>query len=207
MDVDRVLDGGGISAGEHGDDRRTGTARGVQHETIARGQPRLRQSQPAEAIALEGIRAGEIEHDAGAAREGARQRRRQQRQIPLVAGAVFQADIQIASRLERRIVVLLVHREREDGRVALEDHRRAVAVMHVEIDDGGVGIGYSLHAGMVVVADGTTEADERLSRVLTSDPGMGVVRHADAGYETAIATAQDRGVDMPMLRREPAEPS
>jgi urocanate hydratase len=72
---------------------------------------------------------------------------------------------------------------------------------------GGVGIGYSLHAGMVVVADGTTEADERLSRVLTSDPGMGVVRHADAGYDTAIATARARGVDMPMLRRESAEPS
>jgi urocanate hydratase len=58
-----------------------------------------------------------------------------------------------------------------------------------------------------VVADGTTEADERLSRVLTSDPGMGVVRHADAGYDTAIATARARGVDMPMLRRESAEPS
>ncbi len=68
---------------------------------------------------------------------------------------------------------------------------------------GGVGIGYSLHAGMVVVADGTAEADERLSRVLTSDPGMGVVRHADAGYPSAIETAVARGVDMPMLRREP----
>ena len=66
---------------------------------------------------------------------------------------------------------------------------------------GGVGIGYSLHAGMVVVADGTEEADERLSRVLTSDPGMGVVRHADAGYPTAVETAITRGVDMPMLRR------
>ncbi|HQX83621.1 MAG TPA: hypothetical protein PKW63_17770, partial [Vicinamibacterales bacterium] len=66
---------------------------------------------------------------------------------------------------------------------------------------GGVGIGYSLHAGMVVVADGTAEADERLSRVLTSDPGMGVVRHADAGYPTAVETAITRGVDMPMLRR------
>ena len=68
---------------------------------------------------------------------------------------------------------------------------------------GGVGIGYSLHAGMVVVADGTAEADERLSRVLTSDPGMGVVRHADAGYPTAVETAITRGVDMPMLRRTP----
>jgi urocanate hydratase len=64
---------------------------------------------------------------------------------------------------------------------------------------GGVGIGYSLHAGMVIVADGSAEADEKLSRVLTSDPGMGVVRHADAGYETAVETARDRGIDMPML--------
>ena len=54
---------------------------------------------------------------------------------------------------------------------------------------GGVGIGYSLHAGMVIVADGTREADERLERVLTSDPGIGVARHADAGYPEAIRTA------------------
>ena len=66
---------------------------------------------------------------------------------------------------------------------------------------GGVGIGYSLHAGMVVVADGSAEADEKLSRVLTCDPGMGVVRHADAGYPTAIDTAQARGIDMPMSHR------
>jgi len=66
---------------------------------------------------------------------------------------------------------------------------------------GGVGIGYSLHAGMVVVADGTEAADRRLQRVLTSDPGMGVVRHADAGYDLAVETARERGVDMPMLRR------
>jgi urocanate hydratase len=65
---------------------------------------------------------------------------------------------------------------------------------------GGVGIGYSLHAGMVVVADGTERADRRLERVLTADPGMGVVRHADAGYDLAIETARERGVDMPMLR-------
>jgi urocanate hydratase len=64
---------------------------------------------------------------------------------------------------------------------------------------GGVGIGYSLHAGMVVVADGSPEAAERLERVLTSDPGMGVVRHADAGYESAQAVARSRGVRMPML--------
>ncbi len=62
---------------------------------------------------------------------------------------------------------------------------------------GGVGIGYSLHAGMVVVADGTREADEKLERVLTCDPGLGVVRHADAGYEEAIDTARRHGIDMP----------
>ncbi len=64
---------------------------------------------------------------------------------------------------------------------------------------GGVGIGYSLHAGMVVVADGSEEAAERLKRVLTTDPGMGVVRHADAGYEKAREVARTRGVRMPML--------
>jgi urocanate hydratase len=68
---------------------------------------------------------------------------------------------------------------------------------------GGVGIGYSLHAGMVVVADGTREADEKLQRVLTCDPGSGVVRHADAGYPDAIATARESGIDMPMLGVNP----
>jgi urocanate hydratase len=63
---------------------------------------------------------------------------------------------------------------------------------------GGVGIGYSLHAGMVVVADGTPEAAARLERVLTSDPGMGVIRHADAGYERALDVARERGVRIPM---------
>jgi urocanate hydratase len=63
---------------------------------------------------------------------------------------------------------------------------------------GGVGIGYSIHAGMVVVADGSREADEKLQRVLTCDPGLGVVRHADAGYYTAVDTARDQGIDMPM---------
>jgi urocanate hydratase len=66
---------------------------------------------------------------------------------------------------------------------------------------GGVGIGYSLHAGMVIVADGSREADEKLQRVLTCDPGSGVVRHADAGYPDAIATARESGIDMPMLGR------
>jgi urocanate hydratase len=62
---------------------------------------------------------------------------------------------------------------------------------------GGVGIGYSQHAGMVVVADGTAEMDVRLERVLTTDPGMGVLRHADAGYEEAVRFAEERGVNIP----------
>ena len=66
---------------------------------------------------------------------------------------------------------------------------------------GGVGIGYSLHAGMVIVADGTADADRRLERVLTGDPGMGVVRHADAGYARAIEVANERGVAIPMLNQ------
>lgn len=63
---------------------------------------------------------------------------------------------------------------------------------------GGVGIGYSLHAGQVIVADGTTSATTRLKRVLTTDPGMGVIRHADAGYEEAIAFARQAGIRIPM---------
>ncbi len=65
---------------------------------------------------------------------------------------------------------------------------------------GGVGIGYSQHAGQVTVADGTPEAARRLERVLTTDPGMGVVRHADAGYEIAIEAAKRHGIKMPMLK-------
>jgi urocanate hydratase len=64
---------------------------------------------------------------------------------------------------------------------------------------GGVGIGFSQHAGQVIVVDGTVAAERRLERVLTTDPGMGVVRHADAGYELAIETARDSGIRMPML--------
>jgi urocanate hydratase len=64
---------------------------------------------------------------------------------------------------------------------------------------GGVGIGYSLHAGQVIVADGTPEAEKRLMRVLTTDPGMGVVRHADAGYDEAIQFAKAHGIHIPML--------
>ncbi|MBI3448568.1 MAG: urocanate hydratase [Acidobacteria bacterium] len=67
---------------------------------------------------------------------------------------------------------------------------------------GGVGIGYSIHAGMVVVADGSADAARRLERVLTTDPGMGVVRHADAGYGEAIAAARRHGLKIPMLGPE-----
>jgi urocanate hydratase len=69
---------------------------------------------------------------------------------------------------------------------------------------GGVGIGYSLHAGMVIVADGTPEAAARLERVLTTDPGMGVIRHADAGYDRAIEVARERGVRIPMDEQAPS---
>jgi len=65
---------------------------------------------------------------------------------------------------------------------------------------GGVGIGYSLHAGQVIVADGTPEAARRLKRVLTTDPGMGVIRHVDAGYPEAIQFAKEHGVKTPMLK-------
>ena len=65
---------------------------------------------------------------------------------------------------------------------------------------GGVGIGKSLHAGMVIVADGTKEAEKRLERVLTYDPGMGIIRHADAGYERAIENAKKFGIKIPMLK-------
>jgi urocanate hydratase len=64
---------------------------------------------------------------------------------------------------------------------------------------GGVGIGYSLHAGVVVVADGTDEAAEKLARVLTNDPGTGVMRHADAGYDDAIAAAKQHKLKLPSL--------
>ncbi|MFJ8259424.1 urocanate hydratase [Peribacillus asahii] len=66
---------------------------------------------------------------------------------------------------------------------------------------GGVGMGYSLHAGVVIVADGTKEAGARIERVLTTDPGMGVVRHVDAGYELAEKTAREKGINIPMLNK------
>jgi urocanate hydratase len=66
---------------------------------------------------------------------------------------------------------------------------------------GGVGIGFSQHAGMVIVCDGTPEAARRLARVLTNDPASGVMRHADAGYEDAIACARTHGLKLPMLQK------
>src|ERR1700693_1209226 len=63
---------------------------------------------------------------------------------------------------------------------------------------GGVGIGRSIHAGMVVVADGSEAAGRKLERVLTNDPGTGVMRHADAGYDRAVEVAIERGVSIPM---------
>jgi urocanate hydratase len=69
---------------------------------------------------------------------------------------------------------------------------------------GGVGIGYSQHAGQVIVADGTKEMDVRLERVLTNDPGIGVARHYDAGYELAVKTAQEKGMKIPMARKPPS---
>ena len=61
---------------------------------------------------------------------------------------------------------------------------------------GGVGMGYSIHAGMVIVADGTNDAEDRLKRVLRNDPGIGVIRHADAGYEKAKQMAKDNDLDL-----------
>ena len=66
---------------------------------------------------------------------------------------------------------------------------------------GGVGIGDPQHAGQVIVADGSADADERLARVLTNDPALGVLRHADAGYETALSCATEQGLIIPMERR------
>jgi urocanate hydratase len=64
---------------------------------------------------------------------------------------------------------------------------------------GGVGMGYSQHSGVVIVCDGTAEADKRIARVLWNDPGTGVMRHADAGYDIARACAKEQGLKLPML--------
>ena len=65
---------------------------------------------------------------------------------------------------------------------------------------GGVGMGMAIHAGQVIVADGTPEMEKRLERVLTNDPGMGILRHADAGYEDAIKNAKKWDVDIPLMK-------
>ncbi|MET8213256.1 urocanate hydratase, partial [Streptomyces sp. NPDC005373] len=70
---------------------------------------------------------------------------------------------------------------------------------------GGVGMGRSIHAGQVCIADGTELAAQKLSRVLTNDPGMGVIRHVDAGYEHAASVAQDRGVRIPMTEGDDSQ--
>ena len=67
---------------------------------------------------------------------------------------------------------------------------------------GGVGMGYSIHAGQVIVADGTSEMKERISRVLTNDPGIGVIRHADAGYSEAIVNARNWDIDIPLIKKK-----
>jgi urocanate hydratase len=64
---------------------------------------------------------------------------------------------------------------------------------------GGVGMGFSQHAGMVIVADGTVDAARRIERVLTNDPATGVMRHADAGYDEAIECAEEKGLNLPMV--------
>ena len=66
-------------------------------------------------------------------------------------------------------------------------------------DGGGVGIGYALHAGQVSLADGTPEAERRVTTVLRNDPCTGIFRHADAGYERAVEVARERGVKIPMI--------
>ena len=88
--------------------------------------------------------------------------------------------------------------------MCIRDRLNAVSGAHwVSVHHGGgVGIGYALHAGMVVVADGAPATGRRLERVLTTDPGTGIVRHADAGYPEAIAAARRHGVQIPGLAAE-----
>ena len=67
---------------------------------------------------------------------------------------------------------------------------------------GGVGMGYSIHAGQVIVADGTPDIKDRINRVLTNDPGIGVIRHADAGYDEAIKNVGDWDIDVPLIKKQ-----
>jgi urocanate hydratase len=128
----------------------------------------------------------------------------------LVAEGLVRAPIVIGRDHLDAGSVASPHRETEamaDGSDAIGDWPMLNALLNTAAGahwvsihhGGGVGIGYSLHAGMVVVADGSAQAAERLERVLTCDPGLGVVRHADAGYEAARRVARERGIRMPML--------
>ena len=110
--------------------------------------------------------------------------------IPLIGSSLTLAFVEAKLKEHRITPYTLEVREGRKERLAGFEERHG----------GGVGISMSIHAGMVVVADGTPEAERRLERVLTYDPGMGIVRHADAGYDRAVANARSSGVDIPMLR-------
>ncbi|MEE8550228.1 MAG: urocanate hydratase [Gemmatimonadota bacterium] len=127
----------------------------------------------------------------------------------LVARGVVQAPVVIGRDHLDTGSVASPYRETEamrDGSDAIADWPILNALLNVASGatwvsfhhGGGVGIGNSLHAGQVIVADGTAEAAARLERVLTNDPGIGVVRHADAGYDTALETARRHGIRIPM---------
>ncbi len=129
----------------------------------------------------------------------------------LVKEGVVEAPIAIGRDHHDTGSVASPYRETEkmkDGSEAIADWPILNAMLNVASGatwvsfhhGGGVGIGYSLHAGMVIVADGTELARKKLERVLNNDPGLGVVRHADAGYEIAIRTAKEKGIWMPMLK-------
>jgi urocanate hydratase len=131
----------------------------------------------------------------------------------LVASGAVSAPIVIGRDHLDTGSVASPHRETErmrDGSDAIADWPLLNALLNTACGatwvsihhGGGVGIGKSIHAGMVVVADGTSMMAERIRRVLTADPGMGVVRHADAGYPEAVAVARAQGIQMPMLGDE-----
>src|SRR5262249_57843906 len=125
------------AAAATGGERNAGSAGRGDEESITFGKAGLRQAEAAEAIAFEGVCPGEVDDDVRTAVDHARQGARKQRQIPVVADAVLEADIEVAAWLEQRVVVLLVHRAREHAGVALEDHGRSVAMVKVAIDERG----------------------------------------------------------------------